>query len=251
MSRSRPAVISERQVCVGGRAVRLVVKRSQVARLVRFEMREGGELTVVLPRHGRLGDVDGMVQSKSRWVLSKLDALATRGLPGGSARLKEGDCVPYLGRELRIETPGPQGPGVTARMRGETLLVSTGGSRYSLETVVRAWCRFQAATVLRRKAEKYAADMGVTFSRFTIRAQKTRWGSCSQRGALSFNWRLMMAPEGVVDYVVVHEVAHLREMNHGGRFWGLVAQHCPSWREHRKWLNDHGPRLSALLNGKG
>ncbi len=247
--RSHPVVIAERQVRLGSRDIPCTVKLSSRARRVRFEVWEDGSLTVVLPRSCGLDAVDEMVRSKSRWILRQVDRFSASMPLEGPRKLRAGDTVPYLGKALRIETPAANGGEATVQLRGETLQVCTGGTRYGLEVLVRAWYRIQAADLLRRKAEAYAADLGVTFGRCTIRSQRTRWGSCSHKGTISFNWRLMMAPEPVVDYVVVHEVSHLREMNHTGRFWRLVAERCPSWPEHRKWLHDHGAELSALLAG--
>ena len=84
---------------------------------------------------------------------------------------------------------------------------------------------------------------GGSYERITIRDQKTRWGSCSAKGTLSFNWRLMLAPPAVLDYVVVHELCHLTHMDHSAAFWALVEQVCPDYRTHRKWLKDHGQEL--------
>lgn len=246
--RSRPVVIAERQVALGGREIRCIVKRSSAARRVRFEIRDGGVLTVVLPRACRLDSLEEMVQSKARWILRHIDALAAVTRPAGKRRLRAGDTVPYLGRDVRIETPAGDGGRLMAELQGETLTVCGGSARYPLEVVAKAWYRIEARRLLGRKADKYAAALGVACRRCTIREQKTRWGSCSSKGTLSFNWRIIMAPEAVVDYVVLHEVAHLREMNHTRRFWRLVAERCPSWREHRKWLNDHGAELAAVLS---
>jgi predicted metal-dependent hydrolase len=95
-------------------------------------------------------------------------------------------------------------------------------------------------------AAEEAAALGVSFERITIRDQRTRWGSCSSRGTLSFNWRLVLAPFEVLDYVVVHELCHLREPNHSPRFWRLVASRRPGWRAQRDWLRDFGPELLAF-----
>jgi predicted metal-dependent hydrolase len=94
--------------------------------------------------------------------------------------------------------------------------------------------------------EDEAPRIGVKPSRIQIRDQRSRWGSCSTRGTLSFNWRLVLAPFDVLDYVVVHELCHLREPNHSRRFWKLVEQHRPNWRMHRDWLHEHGPELLAF-----
>jgi hypothetical protein len=94
--------------------------------------------------------------------------------------------------------------------------------------------------------EEEAPALGVSCRGVTIRDQRTRWGSCSPRGTLSFNWRLALAPFEVLDYVVVHELCHLREPNHSPRFWQLVATRRPGWREQRAWLRDHGQELLAF-----
>ena len=95
-------------------------------------------------------------------------------------------------------------------------------------------------------ADDEAAALGVTVERITIRDQRTRWGSCSTTGALSFNWRLAIAPFEVLDYVVVHELCHLREHNHSARFWKLVEARRPDYRAQRAWLDEHGPELLAF-----
>jgi predicted metal-dependent hydrolase len=91
-----------------------------------------------------------------------------------------------------------------------------------------------------------APALGVEVKRVQIRDQRSRWGSCSTRGTLSFNWRLVLAPFEVLDYVVVHELCHLREANHSRRFWKLVEARRPDWRAQRDWLWDHGPELLAF-----
>ena len=91
-----------------------------------------------------------------------------------------------------------------------------------------------------------APALGVAYRRVQIRDQRTRWGSCSPSGTLSFNWRLVLAPFDVLDYIVVHELCHLREPNHSARFWKLVASRRPDWRRHDAWLVRHGPELLAF-----
>ncbi|MDE7178557.1 MAG: M48 family metallopeptidase [Lachnospiraceae bacterium] len=94
-----------------------------------------------------------------------------------------------------------------------------------------------------KRAAYFAPITGGNYQRITIRDQKTRWGSCSAKGTLSFNWRLMLAPPAVLDYVVVHELCHLTHMNHSKAFWALVESACPDYRAHRKWLKEHGQEL--------
>ena len=104
-----------------------------------------------------------------------------------------------------------------------------------------------ARDIFTRKTAYYARIMGVSYGRIAIREQKTRWGSCSSKGNLNFNWRLILAPEEVLDYVVVHELAHRREMNHSKAFYAVVESVLPDYRQARRWLRDHGASLFTAL----
>jgi hypothetical protein len=101
----------------------------------------------------------------------------------------------------------------------------------------------RAKRIIPPKVEKYAKILGVDYNRITIRMQKSRWGSCSGQGNLNFNCLLMRAPDDVVDYVIVHELCHRKEMNHSDRFWALVESVLPDYKEKRKWLRDHGSEI--------
>jgi predicted metal-dependent hydrolase len=106
--------------------------------------------------------------------------------------------------------------------------------------------RTAARELVSALAEKEAERIGVEYRRIRIGGQRTLWGSCSPGGTLSFNWRLVLAPLEVLDYVVVHELCHLRVPNHSRRFWALVERHRVHWRQQRDWLRDHGPELLAF-----
>jgi predicted metal-dependent hydrolase len=113
-------------------------------------------------------------------------------------------------------------------------------------SVSEADARRAARELVSMIAVEEAEALGVTYARIAIRGQRTRWGSCSSRGTLSFNWRLALAPLSVLDYVVVHELCHLRVPNHSPRFWALVAERRPGWRAERDWLRRHGEELLAF-----
>jgi predicted metal-dependent hydrolase len=107
--------------------------------------------------------------------------------------------------------------------------------------------RNRAREVVSAVAEREAERLGVAYRRLRISGQRTLWGSCSTRGTLSFNWRLVLAPPEVVDYVIVHELCHLLVPNHSQSFWSLVERHRPGWREQRAWLREYGPELLAFV----
>jgi predicted metal-dependent hydrolase len=110
--------------------------------------------------------------------------------------------------------------------------------------------RVAARELVSALAEEEADRVGVAYERIRIGGQRTLWGSCSSRGTLSFNWRLVLAPLEVLDYVVVHELCHLRVPDHSRRFWALVERQRPHWREQRDWLREHGPELLAFSPGE-
>jgi predicted metal-dependent hydrolase len=123
--------------------------------------------------------------------------------------------------------------------RGDELLVPAGDPLPALER----WYRAQARKEVAPRLDAAVARAGTRYTRLTIRGQRTRWASCSAAGAMSFNWRLLLAPEPVLDYVVEHEVCHLEVMDHSPRFWRLLESRVPDWRRHAGWLRRYGATL--------
>lgn len=233
-------VLGRCRTALDGLIVTYTLKRSVRAKHVRFEVRPEDGLTVVIPRSFRADQVPYLLEQKGRWVMEKLSQIA-RPAPDNQ---KDGRRrLAYLGRRLEVV----RSPGIASRNRvklqkGKLLVHLREDSR--LDDVLVIWLRGEAQTFLTRKSREFGDRMGLAFSKLIIRGQKTRWASCSPRGNISFNWKLMMAPEPVIEYVVIHELAHLREMNHTSSFWRIVAEHCPHWRDYRKWLRDHGSELA-------
>lgn len=176
---------------------------------VAIQINRQGEVVVRAPRRCPKSYIDAFVAEKQTWIQRKLEEIRWQEAEREQVRSRE-NCNAFLL------------PGTAAE-----------------EAVYRA----QAADIFARKAAYYAARMGVTFNRITIRDQKTRWGSCSSKGNLNFNWRLVLAPVPVLDYVVIHELAHRREMNHSSRFWDIVGEIMPDYQIHRRWLREHGGSL--------
>ncbi len=236
-------VVGKRRITLDGQTVPYTIKRSTRARYVRLEFKSGTGLTIVIPRSYLIEQVPGALKAKSRWILAGFAKYGDVRPPFTGKELKSGDTVPYLGRVLELVERRTSGSINSIELEQDKLVVSLGPASGTLNAVLEQWYRMQAAKVIKSKADELSSRLGLSYKRIIIRGQKTRWGSCSRKGNLGFNWKLMMVPEPVLDYVIVHEVAHLREMNHKKRFWELVAEHCPRWREHRKWLKDHQPEL--------
>lgn len=172
---------------------------------VAIQISAEGEVTVRAPRRCSSRVIDNIVAEKRDWILKKQNEIR--------------------GRARFLQEQERQQPRISEAEQ----------VRY----------RKLAGQVLARKVEYYARQMQVTFGRITVRDQKTRWGSCSAKGNLNFNWRLVLAPEEVLDYVVVHELAHRKEMNHSQRFWSQVENVMPDYRSRRLWLKENGDFLMS------
>jgi predicted metal-dependent hydrolase len=212
---------------VSPRARRLLLRVDSAARRIELVLPRG-----VAPRHG----VDFLARHRG-WIAGRLEALPP------PVPFVEGAVVPVFGVPHRIRREGdPAAPPVAIvageiRVRGEPAHV---GRR------VRDHLIALARRELARRARLCAARIDRKILRVGVRDSKSRWGSCSSMGSLSFSWRLVLAPEAVVDYVVAHEVAHLAEMNHGPRFWRLVESLLPGdMAAQRRWLKTHRNRLMA------
>jgi len=213
------------------------VRRSDRARRVRVSVDLERGVEVVLPRRSPESAAAAAVVQLGPWIERRL--AETREVR--ATLVARGDTVPYLGTSLALSyEPGRS----RVHRRGDVLLVPAGDddARRALER----WFRRAARAEIAPRLEAAAAALGVGYGSLTIRNQRTRWGSCSARGALSFNWRLLLAPEPVLDYVVWHEACHLCVMDHSPSFWSLVREHCPGYEEPRRWLRRQGPTLVVL-----
>jgi hypothetical protein len=192
-----------------------------------------------------------LVEQHTDWLDRQLSrhrareaALATRPALG------EGRTLRVAGELIRVSTvdDGPRRP---ARGRVEPhpggVVVRLGRDGREAPALLEAWLRKRAREVLTTRVRQRATELGVTPGRVAIRDQASRWASASASGALSFSWRLVLAPPEVLDSVVVHELAHLRVRGHGPAFWALVEHHAPAARASRRWLREHAWELRAAL----
>jgi predicted metal-dependent hydrolase len=220
------------------------IRRSTRARRVRVNVHPLTDVgvvgvEVVLPQRAPERVAAAAVQELRPWIERRL-----REAHQTLARVAErGATVPYLGESLQLVA---QTGRTRVHRRGGHLLVPAGDPRPALERYYRRAARAEIAARL----DRATALAGTRYSGLAIRAQRSRWASCSAQGRMSFNWRLLMAPESVLDYVVWHEVCHLEVLDHSPRFWALVERRWPRWREDREWLRRHGATLVLSPNSK-
>ena len=208
------------------------VRRSSRARRVRVNVHAHTGVEVVLPTRAPERAAAAAVREMRPWIERRLsDAQEV------VARVAErAGTVPYLGTSLEMVSEDGR---TRVHRRGGRLLVPPGDARPALERFYRRAARAEITPRL----DRAVALAGTSYRDLSIRAQRTRWASCSAGGRMSFNWRLLLAPKRVLEYVVWHEVCHLEILDHSPRFWVLVERRWPDYREDRDWLRRNGATL--------
>ncbi|MBL8066553.1 MAG: M48 family metallopeptidase [Chthonomonadaceae bacterium] len=191
---------------------------------------EDGAVEVVVPRRGNRLDAIRMLEVNASWILKHTSRQ-------NQDRIEDHSAVWFQGERwlVRVE---PYGKASVSCSEGQIVVSGPAPS-----DALQAWLKDQSSLALHGTLERRCQDMQLAPKRVQIRDQKSKWGACTSRGTITLSWRLVMAPMDVLDYVVVHELAHLREMNHSQRFWNIVSRHCPEFQTHRAWLRRNGSRL--------
>jgi hypothetical protein len=208
------------------------IRRSTRAKRVRVNVHAHTGVEVVLPSRAPERAAASAVRELRPWIEGRL----AEGRAARAQIAARAGTVPYLGTPLELVAEEGR---TRVHRAGERLLVPAGEARPAIERFYRRAARAEIAPRL----DRATALAGSPYSALSIRAQRTRWASCSATGRMSFNWRLLLAPERVLDYVVWHEVCHLQVLDHSPRFWALVERHWPHYREDREWLRVNGGTL--------
>ena len=228
---------------LGGHEIRVAVRESARARRGRLVMRAADLVELVVPVGTSERTVRRSVDERLGWIDRQARRLRAHAARPGLGLEREG--VVWLGgRPLpvrRLESGAAR-----AELVDGALVVR--GPADGRSAAVERWYRREARRTIGAGVAREAARLGISAQGpLSIRDPRTRWASCSAVGALSFSWRLLLAPPEVLDYVVVHELCHRRELNHSARFWRLVAAACPDYRRHAAWLREHGEELHAYV----
>ena len=214
--------------------VTIKAKRNRRARRMTLRIDATHDCAIlVLPTYVALAEGLDFARSKADWLQAKLAELPER------LAFADGAVLQISGRAVTIRHE----PGLGARIAEEAGCLRVGGDAALLRGRVLRWLKAEARRTILPLAAERAAALGKKHKRVTLRDSRSRWGSCSSDGSLSFCWRLVFAPPAVLDYVVSHEVAHLVEMNHGPRFWELVERLTPHRDTARRWLAENGAAL--------
>jgi predicted metal-dependent hydrolase len=198
-----------------------------------------GRLIVRAPLHASLARINALVDKETAWIEThQAERRATYGRLTPH-HYQSGEKFLYLGQEYPLRLV----PGTAAALRLDGEFIMPAACCAHGEDIFSEWYRNQAKTILTSRVEQWAQRMALTYQSVKITSARTRWGSCSRCGSICFSWRLIMAPMDVIDYVIVHELAHRVELNHSNRFWAEVARSLPDYRQHVSWLKANGHRL--------
>ena len=223
---------------VGARQVPLLMVRHARARRYLLRLCPDGTARVTIPRGGTQIEARAFAERNSGWLENQLARLQSRTPPNKSWQV--GGEIWFRGELVRIETLAPGRIGFGGEMLAVTDI--TGNLRPAIEKHLRRL----ATNELPVKVGEYAVRHQLTVQRVTVRNQKSRWGSCSRRGTISLNWRLIQTPDFVRDYIILHELAHLRQMNHSAKFWREVESLCPDYKRAERWLKEN--RRNGIMN---
>ena len=256
--RLRPGV--RREMTFAGRRIDFALKRTR-RRSIGFAVGAGG-LVVSAPARLALRDIEAAVLEKGRWIVAKLDEQERRAAALEASRVvwRDGAEVMYLGLPVRVAVdatgavggaclepalPAGRAEAASGDPPARRLCVGlpAGARPEQLRDAVHGWLQREALTLFEARCRHFAPRLGVTVKRLSLSSAATRWGSASADGSIRLHWRLVHLPLSTIDYVVVHELAHLHEMNHSARFWAVVGSVVPDHREQRRRLRLSETRL--------
>ncbi|MEK7545324.1 MAG: SprT family zinc-dependent metalloprotease [Patescibacteria group bacterium] len=239
----------------GGESAPYEIVVSARSHHVRLRVSAENGLRVTIPKRFPLREVEKILREKSKWIFQKMKEMERFQNVGDAAKMR------FLDEFLTIQFCFPDEKNLSflkkGRVSGRALktrrverhgdILSIFSDDFSVRVVkslIRDWLRKQAQEIFSVKLPGISRTIGIPFARFSIRGQKTRWGSASIRKTISLNYKLLCAPAFVAEYVMVHELCHLVHMNHSRAFWALVGSHAPRFREARKWLHTEGKYIS-------
>jgi predicted metal-dependent hydrolase len=237
-----------RRFVLGQQTLEYRLKRSS-RRTIGFTI-DGTGLAITAPRWVTLTDIESAIAEKQKWIFRKLTEWQTRVEQRALPRIdwKDGAQFPYLGKTISVSLGSTRSAlYFDAESSVLSLALPALADPQQIKDRVQGWLQTEAKRIFGDRLVVYAERLGVEFRAYALSSAATRWGSCSSDGKIRLNWRLIHFPLSIIDYVVAHELAHLREMNHSPRFWETVESIFPEFREARHTLKHHPPEMLPVL----
>jgi predicted metal-dependent hydrolase len=243
----KPRMIKQGNVMLGSKIIPYTLKRSMIAKLIWLIVKQDQSLVVTVPKKYDIYSLEEYLLTKSDWILRTIERIERH--KQASADRNPCNSILYLGKRLKVLKRSNDNKLTEIKIEKDHLVIDLDSSLKKQHTIeIERWLMDRANEYIELKTQHLSVKTGFVYQKISIRRQTSTWGSCSRRRNLSFNWRLIMAPESILEYVIIHELCHLQEMNHSNAFWKLVGSYCPDWKECRKWLNQHRLDLQAPFN---
>lgn len=198
----------------------------------------GGKVRVKAPKQMTERAVRRFLKEKSRWIREQTENVPKKQIQARNRRFQDGSIFYYLGDPVRLLPQKSCGESVWC-VQGELMIDQKMATPRKRQEQLEKWYRKQAKENIENRVSLFSGLIGESPNKVTIKTQKKRWGSCSSLRNLNFNWKLIMMPQEIIDYVVVHELCHLKEMNHSEAFWSLVGEILPDYRKRKEWLKNN------------
>jgi len=221
----------------GSRVVVRFEVNSKARRLILRLDERRREAVAVAPSNRQIKDAAAFAAERVEWISTRLQHLPE------IVRFEEAEIIRFRGEPCQLTANGDTR--LPRMWPGDPLLLSAPGDPETLPSRVTRYLKKQAKADLTRSVNRHAEALGVEYKSISVKDTRSRWGSCTSDGQLSFSWRLIMAPPKVLDYVAAHECAHILEMNHSPKFWAHVSRCVPDWKRQRAWLRTHGAGLQS------
>lgn len=242
LTKQKPAPVQEREHTVAGRTLPLRIVENDRARRLTLRIDAGGQgLRITVPPGLARGEVENFLTRHQGWLEQRLAKVPER------PQVRPGIKIPVRGvPHLIVHEPDKRGSVTVSTVDGQPALL-VHGDRLHLPRRLADFLKREAKRDIETLVAKHTGTLGKRAKAIRFKDTASRWGSCTSDGNLSFSWRIMMAPAPVIDYLVAHEVAHLKEMNHGPKFWKLCTQLCPDTERCKAWLKRNGGALQAIM----
>lgn len=239
----------KRRVRMGEHTLDYTLVRSK-RRSIGFMIDNHG-LRITAPKWVTLTEIENAICDKQKWIFTKLNERRERSAQRlqPQTEWRDGGTLPYLGSNITLRILATQSAGIlyNAELSELTVCLPSDAAEQQLKDRVQGWLQLEAKRIFGERLPVYAAKLSVSYQSFALSSAMTQWGSCTANGKIRLNWRLIHFASPLIDYVIAHELSHLREMNHSSRFWATVQSVFPEFAAARKALRDHAPETLPIF----
>jgi len=238
------------EISLCGNTFTYTLKLCKRRKTIQLKLTAYDKIEISVPAGARNFDINNLLTEKAQWIISKSTRLKSISEMSINSSIIDGCELLFLGRPYKLKVISQEIASAYIELKEDNISVNMPTAMDNgklLNSFLINWYKTNSFQILENRTRYWAKHLAVSPLKLNLKDQKTRWGSCSSLGTINYNWRIVMAPPDVIDYLVIHELCHLVFPNHSQNFWQLVAKNCPHFQEHRTWLKNNGPLLMRLF----